>query len=76
MILSATYALTLYKRVMFGDIVNAKLATITDLDWREVVIFTPLIVGTLVLGIQPNLVFNITAASVDHLVAAYHAVGG
>jgi NADH-quinone oxidoreductase subunit M len=75
-ILSATYALTLYRRVMFGEIVNAKLATIADLDWREVVIFSPLIVGTLVLGLQPGLVFNLTAASVDQLVAAYHAVGG
>jgi len=75
-ILSATYALTLYRRVMFGEIVNAKLATIADLDWREVVIFSPLIVGTLVLGLQPGLVFNLTAASVDKLVDAYRAVGG
>jgi len=74
-ILSATYALTLYRRVMFGAITNPKLAAITDLDWREVVIFSPLIVGTLVLGLQPGLVFNITAASVDKLVAAYSAVG-
>jgi len=73
-ILSATYALTLYRRVMFGAITNPKLAAITDLDWREVVIFSPLIVGTLVLGLQPGLVFNITAASVDKLVAAYSAV--
>ena len=75
-ILSATYALTLYRRVMFGEITNTQLATITDLNWRELVIFSPLIVGTLVLGLQPNLVFNLTAASVDHLVAAYNAVGG
>ena len=73
-ILSATYALTLYRRVMFGTIVNPKLAAITDLDWREVMIFSPLIVGTLILGLQPGLVFNITAASVDKLVAAYQAV--
>jgi NADH-quinone oxidoreductase subunit M len=75
-ILSATYALTVYRRVMFGEITNPQLATIADLDWREIVIFSPLIVGTLVLGLQPNLVFNLTAASVDHLVAAYNAVGG
>ena len=75
-ILSATYALTLYRRVMFGEITNTQLATITDLTMREVIIFSPLIVGTLVLGLQPNLVLNLTAASVDHLVAAYNAVGG
>ncbi|MBV9509191.1 MAG: NADH-quinone oxidoreductase subunit M, partial [Caulobacteraceae bacterium] len=75
-ILSATYALTLYRKVMFGEIANAKLSAIADLDWREVVIFSPLIVGTLLLGVQPGLVFNVTAASVDRLVDAYRAVAG
>lgn len=76
-ILSAMYALTLYRRVMFGEIVNPALATIKDLDWREVAIFTPLIIGTLVLGVRPGLIFNITQSSVDLLVANWRAaVGG
>ena len=75
-ILSATYALTLYRRVMFGEITNPQLATITDLNWREVAIFTPLIVGALVLGVFPGLVFDITAASASHLVDAYKLIGG
>jgi NADH-quinone oxidoreductase subunit M len=75
-ILSATYALTLYRRVMFGEVTNPALAAITDLNWREVVIFSPLILGTLLLGVQPGLVMDLTAASVDRLVAAYNAVGG
>jgi NADH-quinone oxidoreductase subunit M len=74
-ILSATYALTLYRRVMFGEITNPKLADIADLNWREVAIFTPLIVATLVIGLQPGLVFNLTAASVERLVDAYRAAG-
>jgi NADH-quinone oxidoreductase subunit M len=75
-ILSATYALTLYRRVMFGSITNPQLTTINDLNWREVAVFVPLIAGALILGVQPNLVFNITAASVDHLVDAYKMFGG
>jgi len=76
-ILSAVYALSLYRRVVFGELVNPKLAAITDLDTREVLIFAPLIAGTLVLGLQPNLVLDATSASVDHLVAAYQvAIGG
>jgi NADH-quinone oxidoreductase subunit M len=76
-ILSAVYALTLYRRVMFGEIVNPELKTITDLDAREILIFAPLIIGTLVLGVYPNLVFNLTASSVDGLVGAWRAaVGG
>jgi NADH-quinone oxidoreductase subunit M len=76
-ILSAVYALNLYRAVIFGTITNAKLDAITDLDWREVAIFAPLIAATLALGVYPSSVFNLTQASVDSLVAAYRAaVGG
>ena len=61
---------------MFGDIVNAKLADIVDLTPREVLIFAPLIAGTLWLGLQPDVDFNLTAASVDNLVAGYRAATG
>jgi len=76
-ILSAVYALSLYRRVVFGELTNPKLAAIADLDWREVAIFAPLIAGTLILGVYPNYVFNLTQTSVDHLVTVYRAaVGG
>ena len=67
-ILSAVYALTLYRRVVFGTLDNPKLAEITDLEWREIAIFAPLIIGTLWLGVQPDPVFNTTAASVERLI--------
>jgi NADH-quinone oxidoreductase subunit M len=76
-ILSAVYALNLYRAVIFGNLANPKLAGITDLDWREVAIFAPLIAATLVLGVYPSAVFNLTQASVDHMVSAYQAaIGG
>ncbi|WGM38748.1 NADH-quinone oxidoreductase subunit M [Caulobacter sp. NIBR1757] len=75
-ILSAVYALTLYRRVMFGEITNPQLANITDLDWREVAIFVPLIVSTLFLGVYPHSIFQYTGASVDALVGAYRAATG
>jgi NADH-quinone oxidoreductase subunit M len=76
-ILSAVYMLTLYRAVVFGTITNPKLETITDLNWREIAIFAPLIVGTLYLGLQPNSVFDLTSASVDQLVQVYQAaIGG
>jgi NADH-quinone oxidoreductase subunit M len=76
-ILSAVYMLTLYRRVVFGTIENPKLATITDLETREVAIFAPLMIATLYLGVQPNSVFNLTSASVDQLVRVYQAaIGG
>ncbi len=72
-ILSAVYALSLYRRVIFGEITNPALAQITDLTWREMVVFAPLIVSTLYLGVQPDVVFHITGASVDALVGAWRA---
>ncbi len=75
-ILSATYALTLYRRMMFDPLTNPKLFDIADLNWRETVIFSPLIVGTLVLGLQPGVVFALTNASAEKLVAAYQMFGG
>jgi len=75
-IFSAVYALSLYRRTVFGEMTNPALAAITDLDMREIIIFTPLILSTLYLGVQPGIVFHITQASVDHLVSAYHAFSG
>jgi NADH-quinone oxidoreductase subunit M len=75
-ILSAVYMLTVYRRVVFGEITNPKLLTINDLEWREVMIFAPLIVSTLVLGFYPSAIFDITQTSVDHLVATYRAATG
>jgi NADH-quinone oxidoreductase subunit M len=76
-IFSAVYALTLYRNVMFGEITNPKLKDILDIDKRELLIFTPLIVGTLLLGVQPGLVLDYTNASVGALTSAYQlAIGG
>jgi len=76
-ILSAVYALNLYRAVIFGTITNPKLESITDLDWREVAIFAPLIASTLVLGVYPHSIFSLTQTSVDHLVSVYQAaIGG
>ncbi len=72
-ILSAVYALTLYRNVVFGELVNPALAAIGDLERREALVFAPLVLATLVIGLQPALVFHITAASADHLVAAWRA---
>jgi NADH-quinone oxidoreductase subunit M len=75
-ILSAVYMLTVYRRVVFGEITNTALAAIEDLTGREVLIFAPLIVGTLVLGLAPDLVFQVTNAATAHLAGAFQAVTG
>jgi len=72
-ILSAAYALWLYRRVVFGDLVKEGLRSITDLDAREKLIFAPLIAMTLILGVYPRLVTDIIGPSVAALVSDYHA---
>ncbi|HEY2068717.1 MAG TPA: NADH-quinone oxidoreductase subunit M [Rhizomicrobium sp.] len=66
-ILSAAYMLYLYGRVIFGKLVKPALQTIQDLSVREIAILAPLVVATLVMGIYPNFVFQVTGASVQHL---------
>jgi len=77
MILSAMYALHLYREVIFGDVTNEKLNDIQDMTGREIIILTPLALFTLVLGVYPSLVTDITGPSVEALLANFQqAVGG
>ncbi|KEO51562.1 NADH-quinone oxidoreductase subunit M [Thioclava pacifica] len=71
-ILSAAYALWLYRRVVFGDLIKESLRAITDLSTREKWIFAPLVAMTLLLGVYPDLVTNIVGPSVTNLVQNYH----
>ena len=76
-IFSAVYALTLYRNVMFGEITNPALKTISDIDRRELLVFLPLIVGTLWLGVYPAAVLDFTGPAVEALTSAYRAaIGG
>jgi len=75
-ILSACYALWLYRKVIFGKLEKPSLAAITDMSWREIAIFVPLIVLTLWLGFYPKPVLDMSAASVTALLDNYqHALG-
>ncbi len=70
-ILSAAYALWLYRRVVFGELVNESLRAIADMDRREKAVFAPLIAGTLILGVYPNLILDLMGPSVTALVQGY-----
>ncbi|TGD42163.1 NADH-quinone oxidoreductase subunit M [Pseudotabrizicola sediminis] len=72
-ILSAAYALWLYRRVVMGELIKEALKSITDMTRREKAIFAPLVVMTLLLGIYPALVTDIIGPSVSALVTDYQA---
>jgi NADH-quinone oxidoreductase subunit M len=67
-ILSAAYALWLYRRVVFGDLVKQSLSAIADMGWRERAVMAPFIVMTILLGVYPSLVTDIIGPSVSALI--------
>jgi NADH-quinone oxidoreductase subunit M len=66
-ILSAAYALWLYRRVIFGKLEKANLQQLIDLDRRELVILVPLALLVIFYGIYPSAVFDVTNSAVDAL---------
>ena len=70
-ILSAGYALWLYRRVVFGDLIKESLKQISDMDRREKLLFAPLVAMTLLLGIYPALALDIIGPSVENLIGNY-----
>ncbi len=70
-IFSAGYALWLYRRVVFGDLIKESLKAITDMNTRERTVFAPLIVMTILLGVYPSLVTDIIGPSTEALVQNY-----
>jgi NADH-quinone oxidoreductase subunit M len=76
-ILSAAYALWLYRKVIFGALDKESLKALLDLSPREKIILYPLVVLTIFFGVYPAPVFNATASAVTALVQHYDAaVGG
>ncbi|MEX0590402.1 MAG: NADH-quinone oxidoreductase subunit M [Xanthobacteraceae bacterium] len=67
-ILSAAYALWLYRRVMFGQLEKKELAGILDLNRREIACFAPLVILTIIFGIWPGPILDTSANSVAALI--------
>jgi NADH-quinone oxidoreductase subunit M len=75
-ILSAAYALWLYRKMIFGKLEKPKLQSITDMDAREIGLFAPLVILTLLFGFWPKPVLDMSSASVNALVAQYQTAIG
>ncbi|HWV95670.1 MAG TPA: NADH-quinone oxidoreductase subunit M [Xanthobacteraceae bacterium] len=70
-ILSAGYALWLYRKIVFGALVKPSLATIKDLTAREMLTLGPLLILTILFGFYPKPLLDFSAASVQQLVTNY-----
>ena len=75
-ILSAAYALWLYRKIIFGALTKSSLAAIRDLDYREMITLSPLVALIILFGFYPKPVLDLSAASVAQLLDNYqHALG-
>jgi NADH-quinone oxidoreductase subunit M len=70
-VLSAAYALYLYRRVIFGVLEKPSLMAISDLSGREIAILAPLLVLTIYYGVHPQPIIDASAASIDALIKGF-----
>ena len=67
LVFGAAYTLWMYKRVIFGEVANSNVASLSDLAPREFLVLGLLAVAVLVLGVWPHPFADVLHASVDGL---------
>ncbi len=72
-ILSAGYALWLYRKVVYGALTKPQLKGLSDVGPRELLILAPLVFLTIFFGVYPKPVLDMSAASVTQLLENYQA---
>ena len=70
-ILGAVYMLWLYKRVVFGNLINLDLKTMVDLNKSEYFILSCLALPTLFFGFYPDPLINTIEVSIKDLIVNY-----
>ena len=71
LILGAAYTLWMYKRVIFGDVANERVAALQDVSLREATFLSLLAVAVLLFGLWPAPLFEMMDTTINHLVGTY-----
>lgn len=71
-ILSAGYALWLYRRVVFGELEKPNLKSILDVNRREMSYLIPLVLLTILFGVYPKPILDVMHVSVEKLITDYN----
>ena len=71
-ILAAAYMLWLYKRVIFGKLINDNLKKMVDLKKSEILILWSLAIPTILFGFYPEPLINTIEVSVSNLIEMYN----
>ena len=67
-IIGGAYSLWLFNRIAFGNLKVQYTNKFLDLSFREFILFLPLIIGTLVIGLYPSIFLNSLHMSVNYLI--------
>jgi NADH-quinone oxidoreductase subunit M len=73
LVLGAAYALWLYRKIIFGELTKPSLKAILDMNRREIVVFAPLVLLSIWMGVYPNSFLDPMAPAVDKLIGDYQA---
>jgi len=67
MVLGGCYSLWLFNRIAYGNLKTQYLNSFVDIGKREFLVFLPLLIGTLVMGVYPNIFLDPIHMSVNFL---------
>ena len=68
MIIGGAYSLWLFNRISYGNLKIQYISKFLDLSLREFFVFLPLILGTLIVGVYPNIFLTSIHMSVNNLI--------
>ena len=67
LITGAAYTLWLAKRIVWGEVGNANVATMRDIDMREWIVLGTFAAGVLLIGVWPQPLTDLMEPSIAHL---------
>ena len=71
-VLGAAYMLYVYRRIIFGKLEKENLMSISDLSYREIIIFVPLVLLVFWMGVYPTPFLDVMSVSVDNLITNFN----
>ena len=71
-VLGAAYMLYVYRRIIFGKLEKENLMSISDLSYREIIIFLPLVLLVFWMGVYPAPFLDVMSVSVDNLITNFN----
>ena len=67
-IMAAWYMLAMIRRVLFGPVIHAENAELSDLGWIERIVMIPILIVIVWIGVYPTPFLRRMEASVDHVI--------